>query len=94
MLILVLLSIASGILCGLLAGLALSTKMWHRGVARGKVEATESLGTSIELLDKKVQELAVLKGAGAPSDFQRRTAEEVSEWAESVVRLWKSLRQS
>jgi hypothetical protein len=94
MLIMVLCSVGSGILCGLILGLILSTKMWRRGVAQGKAEAVEMLDTAMGLLDKKVQELAILKGAGAPSDFQRKTAEEVSEWAESVVKLWKNLRQS
>jgi len=90
---LTILAVAATVPLVIIISLLIGIRMWKRGVAQGRAEAVEMLDTSIGLLDKKVQELAVLKDAGAPSDFQRKTAEEVSEWAESVVRLWKTLRQ-
>lgn len=76
----------------LLGAFVIGGAIWRRGVAHGKAEATESLDTSMGLLEKKVQELAELKGALAPAAYRGKAAEEVSEWAESVVRLWKTLR--
>jgi hypothetical protein len=63
---------------------------WRRGVAHGKAEGLSRFDVMMGLLGQRIQEREAAKEAGAPSGFQCRLAEEVADWAASVVKLWKN----